>query len=765
MVQTLDRAPRRTWLAVLCCFVCSFAVSALFMAMTAHVTDGYFCLGDDTAQQQITFMNAMSAALRSGNTVYAHAAELGCGFMDAYGYYGIGSPFFWLFYLLGVTEFAPVMVWYKALTIGLAGAAACLYSARQVKTTFGVWLVGMLYAVSTYQVVNLFFHFSDSLVFFPLLLLGLDWAMEGKGSALFALSVGVAACTNAVFFFSEAVFIILYFAVKLWVGEYKLTLRRFFEMAAATASGLLLAGVVLLPTLVSVAGNPRASDGFSSLRTMLLLKPVQFAEIFRSLLLPAEFMTTRALYIASNPVQADLYIPLFGCVLWGAYVLKERKGMIARLLLVSFVIAMVPVLNSAFMMFNAEYYARWFFMPGFFMAIATAKAYEDRALPLKGGFAFVGATALVFVGNIVWWRVWYKVNSVVDPVKFTYLVVVAMGGLVFCLLLRRLQTLHMGNFLVGLALCVFMLGTGFMNTVLVKEAYRAQGFADSVYFDQSPQWEAEGYYRIDTVNSYINKGFLMDVSSVNSFSSTIAVSMFDFYDLLEVGRTVRSNRTNEVSSVRTLLSCRYIITSPGYDLQWNSEGSRLVQDDGNYAVYEHESYIPMGYTFRYATTQAEFAKLPKALKDEALVAALVFEQPVDGCGLQWVSAEELERLAQTQLADEIAYHQSVCCSRFECTKTGYRATIELPSEALVFFSIPQSNGFSVTVNGESAEYYLVDSAFYAVACRPGASEIEFCFEQPGLKAGMVMSLVGACGIALGCFWQKRTGAKRQKNAA
>jgi len=328
------------------------------MQLTAHFTDGYFYLGDDSAQQQITFMNAMAQALRSGNTVYAHSAELGSGFLDAYGYYGIGSPFFWLFFLLGTVDFAPVMIWYKALTIALGGVCAFFYASRVVKTQYGAFLCGLLYSLSTYQIVNLYFHFSDSLVFFPLLLLGLDLAMENKGGLLFSLSVALAACTNAVFFFSEAVFLILYFAVKLWCREYTLSVRKFFEMAGYTVSGLMAAGVILLPTVISVAGNPRASAGFETIQQLLFLKPVYFAEIFRSLLFPAEFMSTRALYILINTVQADLYIPLFGCVLWAAYVLSSRKSFTARLLMVCLVFALIPFLNSAFMLFNAEYYAR-----------------------------------------------------------------------------------------------------------------------------------------------------------------------------------------------------------------------------------------------------------------------------------------------------------------------------------------------------------------------------------------------------------------------
>lgn len=650
------------------------------------------------------------------------------------------------------------MIWYKALTIALGGVCAFFYASRVVKTQYGAFLCGLLYSLSTFQIVNLFFHFSDSLVFFPLLLLGLDLAMENKGGLLFSLSVALAACTNAVFFFSEAVFLILYFAVKLWCREYTLSVRKFFEMAGYTVSGLMAAGVILLPTVISVAGNPRASAGFESAWQLLFLKPVHFAEIFRSLLFPAEFMSTRALYILSNTVQADLYIPLFGCVLWAAYVLRNRKSFTARLLTVCLVFALVPFLNSAFMLFNAEYYARWLFMPAFFMAIATVNAYEDRTLSLKKGFSFVGGLALIFVGNIIWWRIRYGVGSVIDPIKFCYLIVVAAGGLIFCLLLRSIQRLQFGNVMVASALCIFVLGTGFINTLLVKEAYTSQGFSAEAFFNAEPELSKGEYYRIDTVNSYINKGYLMDVSSVNSFSSTIAPSVFDFYRLLGCERTVRSNRSNDIDSIRTLLSCRYIVASPGYDFKLDKQNKTAIAQSEHYTVYETDYYIPMGYAYRYAVTQEEFDKLPAQLKDEALVAALVLDEQTEAYGLQWLSAEKLSAAALWQLEDEVAFHQDHCCSSFTRTRTGYEAEITLRDGAMVFFSIPYSKGFTVTVNGVVVQPIVADYAFYAVPCDAGNNKISFVYRQPGLRAGCLLSAAGICVIIAMTILQ----AKRNK---
>jgi uncharacterized membrane protein len=52
------------------------------------------------------------------------------------------------------------------------------------------------------------------------------------------------------------------------------------------------------------------------------------------------------------------------------------------MIIMSMIIAVVPVFNSAFVLFNGSYYARWFYMPVLMLCVATASALEDRHDPM-----------------------------------------------------------------------------------------------------------------------------------------------------------------------------------------------------------------------------------------------------------------------------------------------------------------------------------------------------------------------------------------------
>jgi uncharacterized membrane protein YfhO len=83
---------------------------------------------------------------------------------------------------------------------------------------------------------------------------------------------------------------------------------------------------------------------------------------------------------------------------------------------------------------------------------------------------------------------------------------------------------------------------------------------------------------------------------------------------------------------------------------------------------------------------------------------------------------------------------------YSYTKTGFEAAFNNKGkgDTLLFFSVPYSDGFSATVNGEPVDIEKVNVGFMAVKV-PGNTEstIEFRYQTPFLKTG--------CIIAAGAF--------------
>jgi len=748
-------------------FVFCFAVSFVFMQSVAASTDGLYYQGRDFVQQQVLFTKVIAQSLRDGRVFYSHLMEVGMGFQEAFFHYGIGSPFTWLISLFSAENYERTVVFWLALKIACAALSAFCLTARYAKTPFGAFVGAVLYALSPWQITNLFYNFSDALVFFPLLILGLDLLMEDEKPLLFPLAVAAAACTNLMFFVSEGVFLILYFLLKLLCGEYTLTRRRFFACAGMTVLGLMLSGAFLIPSVIAVLGHPRRNLPFESIRQMLLYPSDQFSDLLRAWLLPGDFLTYKALFMETNTVQPDAAPAVFGIVLSGSWCLKNRKSCLARLLLCCFVFSFIPVLNSAFTLFSSEYYARWLFMPSLFLSITTALALEDMSLSLKGGFLMTSALVAAFCANAAV-RHFSGREVVRGPARLAYLVALAASGLAFCALLRKFQKKTVWKASVIVVLAGYILASGFFTGYYGKYMMVLQGFRADDFWNDDIGLNDEGYYRVDASNSYINKGLVIGRPSLSSFTSALQKSESDFYAALGVQRTVNSWYTYRLEALRALMSCRYIFVTDGLNLQPDGilPHATYLREGAGMEIYEYDRFIPMGFAFRYAMAESEFMEIPESERCNALLRVLVVpdgskDAITDTCEFEWLSARDFAdgKYTEDMIVSDIEYHRAHTADRFEETRDGFAAEYTSGRKDILFLSVFWNTGFRATVNGKPSDVLRVDIGMIGIAVEPGVNEISLSFRESGAAAGILSS--AAAVFSLTAFQWIRVSTRRR----
>ena len=139
---------------------------------------GYFFFYGDFNVQQIPFYQLAHQAVREGNIWWSWKTDLGANFIGSYSFYLLFSPFFWLT-LPFPTSFVPhLMAPLLVLKSACAAVTAYWYLRRFVRDQEWAVFCSLLYAFSGFSVYNIFFnHFHEAIVFFPLLLVGLEKAM------------------------------------------------------------------------------------------------------------------------------------------------------------------------------------------------------------------------------------------------------------------------------------------------------------------------------------------------------------------------------------------------------------------------------------------------------------------------------------------------------------------------------------------------------------------------------------------------------------
>ena len=242
---------------ILYAFLLNLAMGVVFVATGFIIGKGTFYLGTDYNYQQILFGQMARDNILAGNFLWMDNFELGSSLIGALSFYGVGSPFFWLTLLFPNVSYPIIAPCMLALKLAVAGTGTYCYIRQYTKECKWALVASMLYAFSGYQIFNINFHFQDALAFFPFLLLALDINVKKDKKGWFAVTVALMAFTKYFFLAQIIVFLVIYFVVKLWTKEYSLNTKLFVQLAIESILGVSSAMVLLLPTVLIMAGNPR----------------------------------------------------------------------------------------------------------------------------------------------------------------------------------------------------------------------------------------------------------------------------------------------------------------------------------------------------------------------------------------------------------------------------------------------------------------------------------------------------------------------------
>ena len=773
----------RFWRAVVLC-----ALTAAVFFLPFYIMDGgFFHYAGDFNSQQISFYRYMNGFLKGAgypdstfagapHNTFSWATDLGSGAMNAYSFYLYGSPFFW-FSLLFPQRWLPyLMVPLLVLKFGVAGGGAYLYLKRYVKNWDYAVLGACLYALSGFAVYNVFFnHFVDVVALFPYLLWALDEAMYNKRHGLFAFWAAVNLLNNYFFFAGQVVFLAIYFVCKLTTGDYRLTVKRFVQLAFESLLGVAMGCLLLVPAVLSLLQNPRTIDLASGWGFLTYGKVQQYLAILLSWVMPPDspYLTSIWSEGVIKWTSMSAYLPL--CSLAGALAYwRARHGdSKKRIVAVCAVCALVPILNSAFYALNSSYYARWYYMPVLILAAMTVNALEDHNTdldtPARGlGWIMLATLAFALVPVLDNDTDTWSLGVLKNPGQYFVVLGFGLGGLLLYRLIcqkwradsRFVQ--RMTAAVVAFA-CVFSMvhigigkfGQWHTDSDLVEQYTSALQLKDDL---------PEGDWRVDTYETHDNLGLWLDKSCLQYFGSTAAPSILSFYPALGVKRDVRSEPEISNYALRGLLSVKYLITTPEKQedfLAAADEGWDYYDTRDGFMLYENENYVPMGFTYDYYITEEEYEATVKNTRSNLLMRALVLSEEdaaVYGKYLKKLPEEKRNDLWYDTYVSDCADRRASACSVFQMTNSGFHAEIDLGKEDLVFFSVPYDDGFTAYVNGQETDILRVDEGLMAVLAPAGENTIDFVYQADGFSLAGKVSLVGLAVFVVytGYFvWKKK----------
>ncbi len=752
-----ERDIRRRYLQV---FLLGLCVAAAAFLPYIIYDKGYFFYYGDFNVQQIPFYQLANEAIRTGDIWWSWKTDLGANFLGSYSFYLLFSPFFWLT-LPFPPSFTPyLMAPLLMLKSACAAVTAFMYLRRFVKNQDYAMFCSLLYAFSGFSVYNIFFnHFHEAIVFFPLLLVGLEKAMTENKRGYFALAITVNAVVNYWFFIGEVIFVIVYFLVRLTSPQWRLTLRRFCFLAVEAVAGMGLAMVAFLPSVLAIMGNPRTTSENLLLGTSLWYysNPQRYLGILHSLFFAPDLPALNNYFPDHGAQWSSLaaYIPLFSASGVLAYCYSRRRDWLRTMLIVCGVMAVVPMLNHLFVLLNYSYYTRWFYMPTLLMVTATAKALEECEtrgdLYMTRGLRTTGVViALILViSGLTPSRVdgeWkFGIYKYLEKFLATGAITVVFF-VVAVVLIRHFRTHPRYRQVLFSSIMVSCFLFTFFSMLIGKATYSNNRWIVETALPGRDQMtmESETFARSDIYKGNENLGMYWNLPNIQCFHSVVPVSIMEFYPEVGVKRDVSSKPETQYAALRDLLSVRWLYIPETEEDQSPMPGYTYVDNRMGYNIYENQNFLPMGFAYDEYLGAEEWDYLSSDYRGRVLLRAVYLDEETAAKNRDILEPIDPEWMSQTDLEDtteDVLDRRSMSCYDFEIDHKGFTARCDYDRERLVFFSVPYDKGWSATVNGQPAEVQQVNIGFMAVRVPAGDSVIRFEYTPPGLILGAVVTLV------------------------
>ncbi len=792
---------RSKWLST---FLLALATAAAMFVPYMISNGGYFIFYGDFNVQQIPFYQECHRAVREGNIAWSSITDLGANFIGSYSFYLLGSPFFWLTlpfpnwfvpYLMG-----PLLI----LKFGLAALTGYLFIRRFTRTAEAASLGGLLYAFSGFSVYNIFFnHFHEAIIIFPLLLLSIELLITENRRGAFAITVALSAVSNYFFFFGMVVFSIIYFFVRLFSSAIKPRLSRFLCLLFEAVLGLALSCFMLLPALAAISGNSRLGDLqlFEGWNGIMYGKEQIYLNIIECFFFPPDLPARPVFFPSADVKWSSLggWLPLMGTTGVISWLIQKKKSWQKRLITVCFIMAMIPVLNSAFYAFNYSYYARWFYMPILIMCLVTASLAEDNETSLNSGWNWSLGITLAFAAVIGFFpqKDTAKMNASPDSSKiilkfglftdsddntymyrfWTAVIIALLSLLVLKILIIDKKSGHAAFIRRSIIFtCIFsaVYGNIFIATGR-SHSYDIQSVVIDSLIEGEVDIENTGDFRIDVFDGADNTAMYLGLPSINAFHSVVPTSIMEFYEFVGETRDVASRPSTDNYALRSLLAVKYLLDPNIGESFVSDEGEtampnfKYIRTDNSYYIYENEAFVPYGVTYNYYMTKEFCESFPTSQRAALMLKAVILDREqlklyggymknledvvTDYYSDSYYNADEAEPEISLDtdsktLLEDCKRLSETAADKFTELKGGFDIEVSRDTKSLVYLQIPYDSGWSATVNGQKAKIEQVNVGFMAIEVDEGKSLIELRYKTPMLYEGVIISLVAVIILAV-----------------
>lgn len=721
--------------------------------LLAHIPVTY---GTDLKPEQfffnMEFTNLMNQFFTKGTLpFYSWSMFLGTNFFASQTFYIMGDPFTWASLLFQNLNFFDRTL---LLEIGkfFISAFSMFYLLRTMKISEKVsFFGGLCYAFSGWAIFfsgQLMFHSFYCLV--PLYFCGIEkYLITGK-KMQFLLITAILLSSHWYFFYTLS-FLTPFFYIYRY-SQIKFNFSKFIpdtlKLIGIYLIGVMMAGIVLVPTISYMSGNNRIGLNIS----LLFQDPQVYLHFLASMFVPnyqyiygvnvfeTNWHVTREICIWAGSLTALLVCQVF-CITDKSY---QRKTLLFYLCLI--ILAIFPIGDAALHGFSEPSF-RWTFLLTLFNIITACYLFDHlEIINIKKIYpiaSLVAAFCIVIV----------PLSAIIEG-KFDIVFneygsqIILFSGcailiFVFAFLLKRRAI----NALLILSVLEFALSGGIHYIRKMDTSERGSyAFANEVthvlqdedqglnnYLDYLDPENYTEYYRIYVPHDSLywnyshNMSVAYQLNGLMIYDSTYSPAI---NKLAELAPEIREFNSGMIFNIKNgdlmkFLNVKYALVLNSKELPFGVNWE-LIQDDyrGSISIYENKDFRPLGTTYNSALTYEEFMQTNQSLYELNNIVICNNE-----------NLEEIKALVKRDARSELNNIQY----------GGNQLTGDIKSDngGFMVITLPYDEGWKILVNENEVKKYEVNGGFIGIPINQGENHIEMYFVPKGFKFGLIMSVIGS----------------------
>lgn len=541
------------------------------------------------------------------------------------------------------------------LRLYAAGITMMAFLRYRKKNSFQTLVGGLAYAFSSWAVNTGLRHafFLNPLVFFPLIILGIDKIDREKKPFIFVVSIVLLLITSFYFSYMSALLAIAYIVVKYFLENenkksFKDFVQRFLRFVFYVIIAVFIAAPIFIPVFYTLI-NANKSSGVD-INVFLRLK-----EVFRYI--PS--------YISNSDVNGNYSYTGISmlCLAMVPVMIIDFKKKINRLptvmALVCAIMAAFPFFGS---IFNAMSYSvgRWCYMFAFFFVWSSVSALDFEKFKdlsyRKSYITIFSVMIAVFAVSLILAKIIFNVfpneNLYIGLLNITFLFVFA--GVLF----NDIEHRRISKTVTIILLMIVNLGLIHYSEYAPNLSDKLSKFLDAgqSYKQYSNSAQRVGtkikdndFYRIDQVENsapsrYVifthtpsNENMFFGTRSIYSYISTIDNKIFDYNKALcnSAGyyRRVCISSYDNRSRINFLNGVKYFIgDDKDKDLkvsQYSGYGYKKYRDIDGVEVLKNRYNASLGYVFNSQISENDFMKYDYLDREQIMMQACVVSDDIE----------------------------------------------------------------------------------------------------------------------------------------